>query len=82
MKLAFLDFALLLLILYLVTQIFIPLVIPKKLDINWIFKKSKSERLINQQARIKSDAAEMIGKSKAEVKEANKEFGKLKKLFK
>jgi hypothetical protein len=39
---AFLDFALVIFGIYLVSQVFLPIAFPKLFEFNWLFKKSKS----------------------------------------
>lgn len=85
MGFAFLEFVFVLVALYLLTQIFLPMVLPIQFQYNWLFKKTKAdkvEKLVNENERIKSEATELYTQTEKEIEEAEKQKEALKNLEK
>lgn len=85
MGIAFLEFMLLILALYLITQIFLPAMWPSIFSYNWAFKKKKPiddkiTSIKNKKARLEGEVDEMkdeITGSLEKSKQAAKEVKKL-----
>lgn len=55
MGIAFGEFCFILFVLYLITQIFIPMLFPKQFDKNWLFKKRKPVQQTISEIKVKQE---------------------------
>ena len=85
MALGLLELLAVLFILYLVTQIFLPLAFPSKFEKNWMFKSNKNivdkvETLSNKKANLDSQIDEVINETEEKIKQAESAKELAKKL--
>lgn len=86
----FLEFCLFLFALYLVTQIFLPMILPENFEKNWLFKKKKPplpgtlnekiETLEHQSTEFKKTVNEVSEESEKNLKEATELHSKVNQI--
>lgn len=59
MSIVFLEFCLIVLLLYVFTQLIIPKMFPKMFETNWFFKKNKDREKVNEAIRKKKELEEI-----------------------
>lgn len=82
----FLELLGILFILYIITQIILPMIFPKDLERNWIFKKSKPidekiDEMANKKSRFNKEVDEVKGKIRnlsQKVDKADKDLDEIK----
>jgi outer membrane murein-binding lipoprotein Lpp len=92
MAISFLEFCFFVLVFYVITQLFLPWLIPSVLETNWFFKLFRAKKnqtttekvntLVNQKELLKKEASEIIDQTKTQVDAAKETHEQAKKLVK
>ena len=87
---AFLDFCMMVLVFYIITQLLLPWLFPGTLEYNWLFKSKKPKpsitekvtTLTQQKNELKKVQEEVLDETKTNLKEAKKTHEEAKKTLK